>query len=95
MSGYCCTVMPCEYGRIMNKGELKNKVDKVGYRVNHSECYYLASPDDTGRRICKKYKEIKEIERSAPEVLRMMGYGCSSAIGNTARDKIIERENHE
>jgi len=102
-SGYCCTVAPCPYGvsQAMYKrtgmafvcGTDSNNepTSVISYNKTETECIYLAPPDDTGKRLCLIYKEIREAEKMSGEKLPMMGSGCGSPLFNTARDLIVEQ----
>lgn len=102
-SGYCCTVRPCPFGvsqatykrtgmafgNGLDNDSLSHSV--IGYHKTEQECIYLAPPDDTGRRFCLIYKEIREAEKMSGNPQPMMGSGCSSPLFNTARDLIVEQ----
>lgn len=74
-SGYCCTVRPCEYGQS---------------KPNAQACIYLAPPTtDAGQRYCELVSVIRFLEHGAR--YPMIGSGCSSTLGNEARDRVIQR----
>ena len=76
-SGYCCTVRPCMFGHS---------------KPNAQECIYLAPPtSDTGQRYCEIVSVIRFLEQGS--MYPMIGSGCSSTIGNTARDHVIKKLN--
>ncbi len=68
--GFCCTRGPCSYG----------KWDNV-----KKQCAYLVPVQDSIKRICSKYNEIKRKETIYP----MMDCGCSSSLFNEVRDNVI------
>ena len=74
-SGFCCTKSPCAYGQ---------------WNDDKSACKYLATKNDIGQRDCLRYQWIIE---NVPtfEIHPAFHTGCSSAIGNVARNSIIER----
>lgn len=73
-SGFCCTQRPCMFGE---------------FNEDKSACKYLLPPNEHGQRGCGRVDWIKE-NVCGWEVHPAFGQGCSSPIGNPARDKIIE-----
>jgi hypothetical protein len=73
-SGFCCIKAPCAYGE---------------WNENKSACKHLTEPNDLGQRDCMKYEWIIE---NVPTYMYhpAFGTGCSSAIGNLRRMKIIK-----
>jgi len=73
MSGHCCLARPCVYGEAGTNGV----------------CRFLGAPNDIGQRPCLKYDEIVASEKDKPEILQMMGKGCSSTLFNTKRNRVL------
>ena len=74
-SGFCCTLSPCAYGE---------------WNDDKSGCKYLDAPNDIGQRDCLRYQWIIN---NVPtfDLHPSFGTGCSSPIGNTARNNIITK----
>jgi hypothetical protein len=73
-SGFCCTLAPCAFGE---------------WNENKSACKYLSEPNGIGQRDCGRYEWIVA---NVPnyELYPAFGAGCSSAMFNHMRDKVIE-----
>lgn len=75
-SGYCCKQAPCPYGKAA-----------PGAR----RCVYLViweqSDTETPRYRCEKYAEIQK--QPGSWVSPAFGAGCTSPLGNTARQQIL------
>ena len=75
-SGYCCKQAPCPYGEVGADG--------------HS-CRFLEPWEDGGtqtpRYRCGKYEEI--LASPGSDFSPAFGAGCSSSLGNTARNQIL------
>ena len=76
MSGYCCTQGVCSYG--------------VWVSSKH-QCKHLDKENDMGQRKCLIKKDIEEAEEMSGELYSMFGFGCSSLLFNSAREKVKEQ----
>ena len=80
MSGYCCTQGVCSYG--------------VWDSYKH-QCKHLDKENDMGQRKCLIKKDIEEAEEMSGELYSIFGFGCSSTIFNSAREKVKEQLNNK